>query len=185
MNRWNRCLPAIAVLMCAGCDAGTPTTPRWVTRPSPPPAPDPAPPPPDQGPHRIEVVYEPDMWNTPAPQDADGSYLLDWSAGWYCVWVNNVPHTSQDRCREYTLAFSWLPDGLSVSASASGGTWSRGCQSYPSRSNPGTCFSSPPRASVGALQSISIVARERTPGDVETEVFRTELAIKFRDGGGS
>ena len=121
------------------------------------------------------------MFNTPAEQDLDGSYLLRWDAGWYCIWVTQLPHTGGDRCREYRLTFSWTPLERSVAELWSGATWSRGCQTYPNRYNPGACFGSASRGSVGAVQSITVVATERSPSGPETEVFRAVVPIKFTD----
>jgi hypothetical protein len=121
------------------------------------------------------------MYNTAAPRDSDGSYLLDWAAGWYCVWLNNIPSTPADHCREYRFTFGWLPAVVSLPEFWSGPTWSYGCRTYPHRTNPGPCFESPARNNVSALQSIKLVGTERAPNGAETEVFRTELAIRFRD----
>jgi hypothetical protein len=121
------------------------------------------------------------MYNTPAPQDSDGAYLLDWAAGPHCISLSGIPATPPDHCREYTFTFTWVPDDLFVSQSASSGTSSHGCHTFPSRTGPGVCFMSPAPNSVNAMQSITIVGRERMPNGEERDVFRTEPAIRFRD----
>jgi hypothetical protein len=116
----------IAIAWCGACDSRTPTRPSLTSSPSP--SPPPSPPPVPVVPHNVVIWYYPDMWSTPAPRDSDGSYLLDWAAGWYCVWLQNIPSTPADYCREYTFTFSWPPGGLS------GQTWSHGCQPTPTHS---------------------------------------------------
>ena len=169
----------LVIALCAACDSQAPTFPSPAPPPSSPASP--SPPPAPIVPHQIEIVYDPDMDGTPAPRDSDGSYLLDWAAGWYCVWLNNVPPTPANQCREYRFTFSWLPAVVSLPEFWSGPTWSRGCRTYPNQINPGACFQSPARQSINALQSIRILGTERTPNGAETEVFRTELAVRFRD----
>jgi hypothetical protein len=175
-RRW----PSLGVLLvftlafCAACDSRTPSQRIWF--PSPPTSPTPPPPAVPMGPpHLVEIMYDPDMWNSPAPRDADGSYVLDWAAGWYCVWLSNVPDTTPDSCREYRFTFSWPPE------LSSGATWSRGCQKYPNTTNPGTCFQSPSRDSVSARQSITIVGLERLENKSETEMFNMVVPIRFKD----
>jgi hypothetical protein len=148
-------------------------------RPASSPAPSPVPVP--MGPTRVEIVHDPDNVNVPVGQDHDGSYLLDWDGGWYCVWLDNIPNTRADDCRDYTFTFSWLPTGSVGSGSWSGATWSRGCHTYPNRINPGACFLSPPRNSASELESIAIIGRERTANGAESDVFRTDVAVRFRD----
>lgn len=169
----------LVIALCGACDGRTPTFPTPAPPPSPPASP--SPPPAPVVPHQVEIVYDPDMYSIPTPQDSDGSYLLDWAAGWYCVWLNNIPSTPADHCREYRFTFSWLPAEVGLPEFWSGPTWSRGCRTYPNQINPGACFQSPARNSVSTLQSITIVGAERTSNGAETEVFRTELAVRFRD----
>jgi hypothetical protein len=123
------------------------------------------------------------MSNAPAPQDSDSAYFLDWAAGWYCVYLSNIPNTAEGHCREYTFTFSWEPDDLNVSQAASSGTSRHGCQTFgaPSTPLPGVCFLSPSRHSLHPTQSISIVGRERSSAAAETDAFSTTLAIRFRD----
>lgn len=170
----------IVVAIAAGCDESSGRLPTRPSAPSPPASP--SPPPAPIVPHQVEIVFDPDMYNTPAPKESDGSYLLDWAVGWYCVWLNGIPSTPADHCREYRFTFSWLPSVVSLPAFWSGPTWSGyGCRTYPNQINPGPCFESPGRNSVSALQSITLVGTERTSTGAETEVLRTELAIRFRD----
>jgi hypothetical protein len=169
----------IVMAIAVGCDE---SSGRLPTLPSPPSSPaSPSPPPATVVSHQVDIVYDPDMYNTSAPRAGDGSYFLDWAAGWYCVWLNNIPSTPADHCRDYSFTLSWLPAVVSLQQFWSGPTWSYGCRSYPHRINPGPCFESPARNSVSALQSITIVGTERMSNGAETEVFRTELAIRFRD----
>jgi hypothetical protein len=168
----------IVVAIAVGCDESSGRLPTLPSAPSPPASPS-TPPAPVVS-HQVEIVFDPDMYDTPAPKESDGSYLLDWAAGWYCVWLNSIPSTPADHCREYRFTFSWLPAVVSLPEFWSGPTWSRGCRTYPNQINPGACFESPARNSVSVLQSITIVGTERT-SRAETEVLRTELAIRFRD----
>jgi hypothetical protein len=167
----------LAIAVCGACNSGTPTFPSPAPPPSSPASP--SPPPAPVVPHQVEIVFDSDMYKTPAPRESDGSYLLDWAAGWYCVWLNSIPSTPADHCREYGFTFSWLPSVVSLPRS--GPTWSRGCHTYPNQINPSACFQSPVRNSVSALQSLTIVGTERASNRAETEVLRTELAIRFRD----
>jgi hypothetical protein len=169
----------IVVAIAVGCDKSSARLPTLPSAPSPPASPSPLPAPVVS--HQVEIVFDPDMYNTPAPKESDGSYLLDWAVGWYCVWLNSIPSTPADHCREYKFTFSWLPAVVSLPEFWSGPTWSHGCRTYPNPINPGACFESPARNSVGVLQSITIVGTERTSNRAETEVLRTELAIRFRD----
>ena len=166
----------LAAVFFAACDR-SPTSPIHESDTPASPAPSPAPSPVQvpAGTPRVEIVHDPDMWNVPAGQDHDGSYLLDWAGGWYCVWLSNIPHTTADDCRDDTFAFSWWPAGSVGSGSWSGATWSRGCQTYPNRTNPGACFLSPSQNSASELESITIVGRERTANGAESEVFRTDV----------
>jgi hypothetical protein len=169
----------LVIAVCGACDSGTPTRPSFAPSPLPPPSA--SPPPPLIVPHQVEIAWDPDNYVATAPIDSDGAYLLEWAAGWYCIWLNNIPSTPADHCREYTFTFSWLPATVSLPEFWSGATWSRGCRTYPNQINPGACFQSPARNSVNAMQSITIVGTERAPNGTETQTFRTELAIKFYD----
>jgi hypothetical protein len=156
----------LVIAVCGACHSGTPTRPSEV---------------PPAVAHLVGISWEPDWNGAWAQIDSDGAHLLDWGAGWYCVWLNNIPPTPADHCREYTFTFSWLPDVVSLPQFWSGATWSRGCRTYPNQSNAGACFQSPARNSVSTRQSITIVGSERTSTGTETETFRTEIAIRFRE----
>lgn len=173
---------ALALVICGGCDSDSSSRRSLAPSPLPPTAPSPPPAPaPPVAPHRVVVSYEPDWDGSPAPRDSDGSYLLDWGGAWYCVWLDNIPSTLPDRCRDYPFTFSWLPSTVSLPELWTGPLWSRGCRSYPHQINPGPCFQTPARDSVSARQSITIVGMERVPNGTPTEMFRTELALRFRD----
>lgn len=170
----------IFVALCIACDLGTVTLPRPSSSVSPSPTPSPSPT--SFAPHQIEIQYDPDRFGGPAPRDTDGAFLLDWGARRYCLWLTEIPHTPADSCREYSFRFSWESAQNSDGSVWSDSTSSRGCHKYPSGINPGPCFSSPRRHSVGWTQSVTILGRERTSSGTHSEVFRTVVPIRFRQG---
>ena len=151
------------------CDSYIPTQPATShpapTRPTLGPRPVPG------GPHVIEFVYDPDLFNEPAPQDADGTFVLLWDRTPYCMWLQNIPETPPDACRTYSAAFSLWPGDLRDIG--------RGCLSYPNQFGPGVCFDAPARNSVSSQQSIAITATERSLDGRTTEVFRRDVRIRF------
>lgn len=173
----------LAIGAAAGCNGDNAARRGFAPTPLPPPAaapaPTPTPTPAPVVPHLIDLRYDPDMYNTTPPRDGDGSYLLDWGAGWYCVWLNNIPDTPEGHCREYLYTFSWLPS--SRPDHWAGSTYNRGCHLYPNRFNPGPCFESPARGSIGDRQSIAIVGMERGTSGTATAIWRTEVGLRFRD----
>jgi hypothetical protein len=179
----------IAIALCGACDSRTPTRPSETSSPlpSPPPSPPPSPSPPSPPPavpHQVGIWLDPESFGRayPAPIDSDGAYLLDWGAGWYSVGMDNIPSTPAGHCREYRFTFSWLPAMDNLTQFWSGSTWNRGCLFFPeSRIDPSAWFQSAQRNSIDALQSIAIVGLERAPNGTATEMFRKQLAIRFRD----
>lgn len=127
-----------------------------------------------------EDVFADEKYGDLAPPANGGPYIIDWDTGWYCVIVRNVPATAEHECREYTYTFSWPPVHTGTPAQWSDRVWSSGCRQYPGGAPPYVCFQSPSPDSVGAIQSIAIVASERASGQPATESFRTELTIAFR-----